>query len=666
MAEPKDGESFFRKVVRFVANPATDWNELATRQDDSLDLERSELKAMVERKRRNDFVRKREFDTLRRLRRDGLSPEQLAALGGSSKVDDSEARLTEQTSTLRQEAGVKAKIDEIEQQMVGEGQANGSPSTLGSPGPTPAQPPVPARRAPPAEAAPRRQPPPPIALPSGFHSAPTEPLGLHSRPTRAQTPPVPAPPPPRSRPDPLDVLDQLPPLPDLDLGRPGHAASSAPRPAASLPPPMPPDRPGQRHRPLPPVAAPEAPPPRAAQPLGERSSALPRLDLDLPPPPPPRAPSTPAAVSRLAVEVSEVVHDPELDEAVIAFANADFDPCEQSLTALVRQGGPRRNHGETWAVLFDLFRATGQQAKFENLALDFVNLFGRSAPQWYSLPRLVAEAAADERPDTRGVQGDVGWVAPAQLDAEGVARLRSATLQLPLPWVLDWSELQQVQVDAAIALQQLLRQWAPQALDMRWLGADRLFGALQEAAPTGVRDADPAFWMARLEALRLVNRPDQFDEAAIDYCVTYEVSPPSWEAARCAVRCSGGSSASTSSASLSLVSEASSSFLESHLADEASPGHQVSSVELSGQLSGDIGPTLQQLDKRLGQGALVSVSCARLIRVDFIAAGDLLNWVLSKQGEGRQVSFTDAHRLVALFFGAMGINEHARVQVPRT
>ena len=27
------------------------------------------------------------------------------------------------------------------------------------------------------------------------------------------------------------------------------------------------------------------------------------------------------------------------------------------------------------------------------------------------------------------------------------------------------------------------------------------------------------------------------------------------------------------------------------------------------------------------------------------------------------VHFVDAHRLVALFFGAMGINEHAKVQV---
>ena len=52
-----------------------------------------------------------------------------------------------------------------------------------------------------------------------------------------------------------------------------------------------------------------------------------------------------------------------------------------------------------------------------------------------------------------------------------------------------------------------------------------------------------------------------------------------------------------------------------------------------------------------------------MIRVDFIAAGDLLNWVLARRSENRAVSFVDAHRLVALFFGAMGINEHARVKV---
>ena len=124
MAEPKDTTSFFRKVVKFVANPGTEWTDLDAPSDDTResDYAKGELKAMIERKRRNDFVRKREFDMLRKVRREGLSGEQLAALGGSSRIDDSVPRSTD--TPARQDAGVKAKIDEIEQQMVGDGYAN--------------------------------------------------------------------------------------------------------------------------------------------------------------------------------------------------------------------------------------------------------------------------------------------------------------------------------------------------------------------------------------------------------------------------------------------------------------------------------------------------------------------------------------------------------------
>ena len=64
MAEPKDTTSFFRKVVKFVANPATEWTDLDAQNDEARenDYAKGELKAMIERKRRNDFVRKREFD----------------------------------------------------------------------------------------------------------------------------------------------------------------------------------------------------------------------------------------------------------------------------------------------------------------------------------------------------------------------------------------------------------------------------------------------------------------------------------------------------------------------------------------------------------------------------------------------------------------------------
>ena len=366
---------------------------------------------------------------------------------------------------------------------------------------------------------------------------------------------------------------------------------------------------------------------------------------------------------KLEVEVNELAHDPELDEAVIAFANADFALCERSVQLLITGSGARAQHVETWLVLFDLYRATGQQALFESLALDYAERFGMSAPQWFSMPRAVAEVKAEQAAHTQPAPlasaAEVGWVSPTLLDTESVAHLRSQTLQLPLPWVLDWSGLKQVDVEAATQLSTLFRLWAGQALDMRWIGGERLFIALAEAAPTGVRDADPAFWQVRMDALRLANRPDHFDEAAIDYCVTYEVSPPSWEPVRCNVRLTEPGQP-TIAPQLSLMSEVLTTFEDSGLGEPHSK-LQVAHVELSGQLVSDLSETLAQINSRLGAAPLVQVNCANLIRVDFIAAGDLLNWVLSRRGEGRQVQFTETHRLIALFFGAMGINEQARV-----
>lgn len=591
MSDSKDNESFFRKVVRFVANPATDWHELNSRQDGDIreaELEKSELKAMIERKRRNDFVRKREFDMLRRVRRDGLTPEQLAALGGSSRLDDSEVRSAD-SQAARPGGGVKAKIDEIEQQMVGE---NFQTSTT------------------------RRS--------SSFFGAVTEPAPLlrntidrrDSRAGRLSGP---------SRlPDEQDEsLPALPPLPDLDNP--------------------------------PPLLRTPAP---AATPAIMATGLSPLAPLTLAPVPLPGEPD-----AGLAVEVSEVVHDPELDEAVIAFANADFDQCEQALTLLTSSAGERSQHAETWLVLFDLFRAIGAQQRFESLALEYAHQFGWSAPQWYSLPQLVADASAEDHPNhdrEARITGEVGWVAPEVLDIEALARLRSQTLQMPLPWVFDWSGLRAVDTEAATQLSVLCRMWAMQALEMRWVAGERLFTVLQEAAPTGVRDADPAFWLARLDALRLANRVDQFDETAIDYCVTYEVSPPSWEPARCTVHIAGNS-LSTRAPPLSVMSDVSTSFMETGLGEDATI--EVASVELSGQLIGDISETLRRITERLGDAPMVAVSCSRLIRVDFLAAGDLLNWVLSRRNENRTVQFNEAHRLVALFFTAMGISEHAQVHI---
>jgi ABC-type transporter Mla MlaB component len=313
-------------------------------------------------------------------------------------------------------------------------------------------------------------------------------------------------------------------------------------------------------------------------------------------------------------------------------------------------------------VVFDLYRATGQQTKFEAIAVEFAERFGCSAPHWFSMPRLIADAAPPVRQRPSRIDGQLAWTAPERLDEDAVIRLRDKTQVLPLPWVFDWTALREVAADACAPLLALVRQWTPQALDMHFIGGEQLLSVLAEATPIGVRDVDPLFWELRLQLLRLANRPDRFDEVAIDYCVTYEVSPPSWEPSSCQVRIGGSGGAATNLGPATTIGEANSRFVESQLNENAGLV-QLVQVDLSGQLLGDIGEVLRQLDERLGQATLVEVSCARLLRVDFMAAGDLLNWVLACGRAGRHVSFTDTMRLVALFFSAIGIDEHASVKV---
>ncbi|MEO3715699.1 STAS domain-containing protein [Roseateles flavus] len=583
MTDPKDSESFFRKVARFVANPTTDWAEINSRQDDpQADAAKAELRAMVERKRRNDFVRKRELDMLRRIRREGLSPEQLAALGASSSRMDEVERMNSDMGQ-RVDLQVKAKIDEIEQQMVGESFA--------------------------------RAPSPPS---SGFFETSTR--------AAAFAPTMPA-------------------VPNTEIPRGGAPAPTSAAPAPGR------ERPSNAPVPAAAVVDTKLPPPAEGAP-----SELPEL-----------MPMNPGLSFRMtesaAIEVNEVVHDAELDEAVIAFANADNESCERSLTELTQPGGSRNLHAETWLVLFDFYRATGQQSKFEALALEYAQQFGLSAPQWFSMPKMVAEQQRKVRPP-KGSPGAVCWSAPAYLDAEAVQQMRSRCESSPMPWVLDWKDLQQLDTEGCAKLQSVFKDWSKQVLDIRWLAGDQFLQVIKDMAPVGVRDVDPALWMLRMEALRLVNRPDQFDEAAIDYCVTYEVSPPSWEKAKCLVRVSGNSLSTQgpTSTTQQQALDAQSTFLETSLGEQTKLGQAVQ-LELSGQLHGDISETLNLMSGELGAASLIEVSCPALIRLDFLAAGDLLNWVLSRRSENRNVVFKDTHRLVALFFGAMGINEHARVKV---
>ena len=160
---------------------------------------------------------------------------------------------------------------------------------------------------------------------------------------------------------------------------------------------------------------------------------------------------------------------------------------------------------------------------------------------------------------------------------------------------------------------------------------------------------------------------DEFELVALDYCVTYEVSPPSWQDARCEFIQESRSLVGNVAASSRLAADPLASGWPGGGGDlamtvpiglESVPAVV---VELAGEIVGDAADALQKLEAGLqGAGRLV-ISCAKLIRVDFSAAGSILNWVANRETEGCNVQFRDVHRLVGAFFNVIGINEHARV-----
>ena len=108
MPPKEESTGLFSKVVKFVKNPTTNWADL-DQEDSSRESAYSKqmLKEMIERKRRNDFVRKREFDMLRKMRRSEVMAGQDPAARPSFFQSSMPSKPDDRASTLK-------KIDEIE------------------------------------------------------------------------------------------------------------------------------------------------------------------------------------------------------------------------------------------------------------------------------------------------------------------------------------------------------------------------------------------------------------------------------------------------------------------------------------------------------------------------------------------------------------------------
>ena len=628
-------EGLFSKVVKFVRNPGTNWTDLDGKESDRENsYTKQALKEMIERKRRNDFVRKREFDMLRKLRR-------REAMGGVAGAGDGAERPSFFQSSMPSKPDDRAmtlkKIDEIEAQMsmqwwkTKHGQSGLPPSSdMSSLGMD-------------------------SSIRSGYPSGKSNKTSSDNDLAYAATEPD-------NLTNPLATAskDQQMRSANTPEAAPMLAPSPHLAPAAQTPP-LVRAPPSARLAPAKPAAPnlPEAPA-AAANPQPNMNGLAASYDGG-------GGQSSFSASKMYALEVDEIQHDPELEEAAIRFANGDDAGAEAGLLEVLSPQGARNNDEETWYTTFDLYRATGKHDRFESLAIDFASKFNRSAPIWFSMPEMVGALTSGEPVTAASTAYKSDWRSPANFGLQTLAALNAALARSKMPWTLDWSVLKTIESNAIVPLGRLFASWATQTVQLRFMGAHVLDDVLRAATPSGLRDITQDLWKLRLEHLRITHRPDEFELAALDFCVTYEVSPPSWESARCEYKLLDVDG--VSGVGQTIIGEAVRDSVQSELSryddEQTAAGGmhltQLSAVELAGQIHGDPVAVLDKLEGRMIGADVMVISCAKLIRVDFSAAGTLLNWVSARQAEGRLVQFTEVHRLVAAFFHVIGISEHAKV-----
>ena len=587
MSTKENNPGLLSKMAKFVRNPTTNWTDL-DKQDPEPDngYSKQALKEMIERKRQNDFVRKREFDQLRRLRsRDPSSNPDLA--GRPSYFQSSlPSNPDERAMTIK-------KIDEIEAQMSNQWWQGKNDSVPKSSSPT-----APGDVGPSNKSETTRLPDSQVAEQA---YAPTRLSPMKSERKLSGG----------------EASDFPPTQDNSEFGPHVHARHSQ---AAG-------------------------PPSGVANEAGYRQA---------PPDTKNRRP--------FAVELTDIATDAELEEAAIRFANGDDAGAQAGLLSALENDGASREQAQSWALaLLDLYRATGQQQPFELVSLDYARRFGRSAPIWFSMPEMLGlhHASAVERTVPSILVDEPTWCCPAQFGASEVDELRLATANVQAPWFLDWSDLTDIDTGAVDPLGALFAEWCATPVELHFAGTRELEAALRALAPSGDRSVRQANWKLRLDAQRIMQSQDEFELIALDYCVTYEVSPPPWVDARCGFRRedANGSAASRSEDNAAQSREPRPSATV-HMGLESL---HAAVAELSGEVVGEATEVLDRLEKSRSGSMNLVVSCTNLVRVDFSAAGSILNWVANLQADGCQVQFRDVHRLVAAFFSVIGINEHARI-----
>ena len=295
-----------------------------------------------------------------------------------------------------------------------------------------------------------------------------------------------------------------------------------------------------------------------------------------------------------------------------------------------------------WLALFDLLQRANDRAAFDQLALQFVVQFERSAPAWEerasttSVPRTLL---------SRPVSG--GYVAVTGMVTNGVANplegLRRAVEKRAQARV-DLSQITGYDDGGARQLCDLLAQARKHRMDLQLQRPEKL-RALVEAAVKKGKDGGEAAWLLSLELMQWHHEQAAFDDRAVEFAITFELSPPSWEPPpEPPPEAKPHAKGDPKAASAPLAA-----------APDTARGREAT-LQWSGVLTGSSQRALVDLNDQSLNHNVIAIDMTDVERIDFVCAGALLNHINRIENQRKSVQISGASPIIRALLLLIGIS----------
>lgn len=317
------------------------------------------------------------------------------------------------------------------------------------------------------------------------------------------------------------------------------------------------------------------------------------------------------------------------EEAAVLYANGDLREAEALLDAALSEDGGMAGEG-LWMMLLDLYRLTGQRERFESRVLDYATRFERSPPPWDDLSKKVVRPRSEVVP-LINLAGSLSAAATEQFRQMLVIGQKSGAIRIDLKRVRTFEQ------EGCSLLLDVVRKLRGERAKVSLMNAAGVVEMLSGKVRPGEAEGRET-WLLLLELLQHTGEFERFEEVALDYAITFEESPPSWENVEPAA-----------------------------VVETAREAEEAQRSESTFVLEGDVthagAEVLRKLAAFATERSNVEVECTLLRRMDFVSAGTLFNILSTLRAQGKLVCLQNVNAMVAALLRVMGVDQVAQVML---